>query len=232
MCMTGKRVVILEDTASIALLLAATLRRKGCIVDIRAKVSEAVELCEQSADFGTGVDIILADVMLDGRPGYALPGELLMRGLKVPVLMMSADGSADMQAKCVQHGAIGFHEKPFEISTVIRAIKQHLYLRFPETHEDTGDFAEAREKLKTSYFAHLQSLLQQLEQGMEFKKVSSILHQVKGSAALYGLTALASDADMLSKDIKKEKTGSLTQAKELFRQSLIRELERNRQREC
>lgn len=224
MCMTGKRVLVLEDTPSIALLLEANLKRKGCLVDIKTRVSEAVELCTETAERGSGVDIILADLMLDGRPGTALPQTLKASGFDIPVIMMSADGSEATKAQCFAAGAFYFFEKPFDISIMLQTVKSILYRRPSVAIDNIKEIDAARDELRQSYYNHLEQLKTQISVSISSEKMQSILHQTKGSASLYGLTNLSKTAHILSEQLNCGGLNKLAIVRQDFHKALTTEL--------
>jgi DNA-binding response OmpR family regulator len=224
MCLTGKRALVLEDTPSIALLLAASLKRQGCAVDVKTKVSEALELCIGAAKCGIGVDIILADVMLDGKPGTQLPCALLASGLDIPIIMMSADGSEVTKAQCLAAGARFFFEKPFDISVVLKQMKSTFYQRPSMAMDDIKEIDAARNKLRKSYYKQLEELKTQISVSIGPEKMRSILHQTKGSASLYGLTALSKKAHVLSEKLHQGGLNELAVVRQDFYAALSAEL--------
>jgi two-component system chemotaxis response regulator CheY len=66
--------------------------------------------------------VILLDVMMPRMDGYAFADELRRRGLhpRIPILILTADGRARQKAERI--GAVGYLEKPFDLSELLRQI--------------------------------------------------------------------------------------------------------------
>jgi DNA-binding NarL/FixJ family response regulator len=72
----GQRILILDEQASIAQLLAEMVQGFGCeVVGPASRVREALNLLAEQR-----VDAAIIDVKIKGRPSYAVAKDLLRRG--------------------------------------------------------------------------------------------------------------------------------------------------------
>ena len=67
-------------------------------------------------------DAILLDVMLPGKDGFAVASELRAAGQYVPILMLTARGSAEDVLRGFEAGADDYLPKPFELSILIARV--------------------------------------------------------------------------------------------------------------
>ena len=78
----------------------------------------------------------IVDVMLPGLPGLALVEELRARGVRTPVLFLSARRSVDDRVRGLQAGGDDYLTKPFAFAELLARV-QALVRRFTGTAEPT-----------------------------------------------------------------------------------------------
>lgn len=129
-----KRILIIEDTKSIANLLKMSLNAENyhctCVFDGK----DAADLLEQNFSF----DLILLDIMLPNIDGY----ELLeyIRPLGIPVIFITAKGSVEERIAGLKLGADDYIVKPFQLGEVLARIEAVLRRTAqPEEKIDIGD---------------------------------------------------------------------------------------------
>jgi DNA-binding NtrC family response regulator len=71
-------------------------------------------------------DLIILDLVMPGRGGLELLRELRERGMKVPVVVLTASNSIDVAVAAMKEGAADFVTKPFELDTLLIKIRQLL----------------------------------------------------------------------------------------------------------
>ena len=112
--MSRARVLIADDDPIVRRLVASTLRDGGYEVLIVGDGQEAVEAATAQRP-----DLIVLDLQmprLDGREAYR---EIQRRGIKVPALIISANGAH--QAR-IELNATEAMEKPFEPAELLRRV--------------------------------------------------------------------------------------------------------------
>jgi two-component system chemotaxis response regulator CheB len=118
------RIMICDDQATVRRLLALLLSSvPGAEVTAEAEDAETA----WAALARRPVDLVLLDLELPGRHGFALL-ERIMRECPVPVLIVSGAGGAgrELKDKARQLGAIGFVEKPDGVSTTHETLRRAL----------------------------------------------------------------------------------------------------------
>nr|WP_229262223.1 response regulator [Duganella guangzhouensis] len=69
---------------------------------------------------------LLIDIRMSGMDGLALQRELIERGCKIPVIIMSGHGDVNTARTAFKADAVDFLEKPFDDAKLIAAIDEAL----------------------------------------------------------------------------------------------------------
>jgi FixJ family two-component response regulator len=69
---------------------------------------------------------LLIDIRMSGMDGLSLQQELMARGCRIPVVIMSGHGDVGMARAAFKANAIDFLEKPFDDAKLIAAIDEGL----------------------------------------------------------------------------------------------------------
>jgi DNA-binding NarL/FixJ family response regulator len=118
------RVLLLEDEYDTRDLLTRALARAGYEVSAAADQSEALGLLSNDA----GVEIIVSDLMIgaDDRNGLRFLTELRARGVRAPVIVITAFADVEKVKIALNEGAAYLLEKPFRAPELIDAIERTL----------------------------------------------------------------------------------------------------------
>jgi two-component system OmpR family response regulator len=102
------RVLIVEDDATIADFVAKGLSEAGYAVDVAADGERGMEMAIRGA-----YDAAIVDLMLPRLDGLALIDRIRARGIRAPVLILSARRTVDDRVKGLQAGGDDYLTKPF-----------------------------------------------------------------------------------------------------------------------
>jgi len=120
-----KTILIIEDDEKIQDMLKIFLGRNGF-----ATVS-AYSGTEGLLVHGSNVDLILLDLMLPGKSGQDVIGDL--RAIKdVPIIVMTAVGDLDSKVDLFEKGADDYITKPFHNKELLMRIRARLKVRKDE----------------------------------------------------------------------------------------------------
>jgi len=114
------RILIAEDEPGIALGLEDDLTMEGYKVEVVADGNSASRRAVESA-----FDLILLDVMLPGKDGFEVCRELRRRGMKTPILILTAKAREAEKVMGLELGADDYVTKPFgtrELRARIKAL--------------------------------------------------------------------------------------------------------------
>ena len=117
------QLLVIEDEDNIALALEIVLESAGYRQERIAEGTGALERIRALRP-----DLVLLDVMLPGASGYDIcqSARLDPDLASIPILMMTARGSAIERRKGLAMGANGFIAKPFDISELKAEISRLL----------------------------------------------------------------------------------------------------------
>jgi DNA-binding response OmpR family regulator len=120
------RILVVEDEQHIAEGLRFNLEAEGYQVEVVETGEAALEiLMADSAAF----ELMVLDVMLPGKDGFAVMSELRLSGRFIPTLMLTARGHADDVLRGFAAGADDYLPKPFELAILTARIRGLLRRR-------------------------------------------------------------------------------------------------------
>lgn len=125
------RILYVEDEEFLAEAVIHLLKNSKIMVDWAADGNEGLELALKP-----NYDVIVLDIMLPGLSGLEILSTIRSRGVKTPVIMLSALGEVEDKIKGLDTGADDYLAKPFKTAELIARINA-LTRRPPmaENHE-------------------------------------------------------------------------------------------------
>jgi DNA-binding response OmpR family regulator len=115
------RLLLVEDDARIARFVAKGLREQAYAVDIAATGDDAL----YQAAVNT-YDLVILDVMIPGKDGFAVCRELRKSGQRMPILMLTARDAVEDRIAGLDHGADDYLTKPFEFRELLARLRALL----------------------------------------------------------------------------------------------------------
>lgn len=106
------KILIVDDSTIQRMILRRILTRLGYFVIEAANGLIAVEKLAQSPD------IIVCDLLMPRVDGYELLAHMKERGHTTPVVVASADFHPMVRDTCRGLGAVGFIDKPYDVSQI------------------------------------------------------------------------------------------------------------------
>jgi DNA-binding response OmpR family regulator len=124
------RILIVEDDANIALGIQYDLKLEGYQVEVAADGDHA---CRRAHEIS--FDLIVLDIMLPRKDGFAVCRELRRAGMKTPILMLTAKTSEAEKVLGLELGADDYVTKPFSPLEMRARIKALLRRGAPESQD-------------------------------------------------------------------------------------------------
>ncbi len=123
------QVLVVEDEAAIAELIALNLRHAGYEVTVAATAEQA-----QAAIDGVLPDLVLLDWMLPGQSGLALARRWRSetRTRELPIIMLTARAAESDKISGLDAGADDYLTKPFSTNELMARIRAVLRRKAPE----------------------------------------------------------------------------------------------------
>ena len=115
------RILVVEDEQAISAFVVQGLTEAGYAVDLAADASECLHWAA-IAEY----DVIVLDVMLPDQDGLTVCAELRRRGLRAPVLMVTARDAVDDRVAGLDSGADDYLIKPFAFAELLARIRALL----------------------------------------------------------------------------------------------------------
>ena len=112
------RVLIVEDDRTIADFVAKGLAEAGYAVDVAPDGERGVELAASTA-----YDVAIVDLMLPKIDGLTLIDRVRARGIRTPVLILSARRTVDDRVKGLQAGGDDYLTKPFAFAELLARVQ-------------------------------------------------------------------------------------------------------------
>ena len=115
------RILLVEDGHDNQKLLQMQFSDAGAEVVIAENGKIGVDLATAQP-----FDVILMDMQMPILDGYAATVELRRRGIKIPIIALTAYAMADDSAKCMASGCNAYLTKPINEETLLNTINQQL----------------------------------------------------------------------------------------------------------
>lgn len=117
----SKTVYIIDDDAAVRDSLGLLLGLQGYVTRVFASAGEFLDAC--TPDW-TGC--VLADLRMPGKSGLELQSELGVRGIALPLIIITAHGDVAAARTSLKAGAVDFLEKPLDSAQLIAAVQGAL----------------------------------------------------------------------------------------------------------
>jgi two-component system copper resistance phosphate regulon response regulator CusR len=115
------RLLLVEDDARIARFVARGLQEQAYAVDVVANGDDALYQVEIN-DY----DVVILDVMIPGKDGFATCRAIRALGKRMPVLMLTARDAVEDRIHGLDSGADDYLTKPFEFGELLARLRALL----------------------------------------------------------------------------------------------------------
>jgi two-component system OmpR family response regulator len=126
------RILVVEDDKKIASFVVKGLKQNGFAVDHSPDGQDALILATT-----TDYDAAVVDVMIPGMDGISLVQQLRQKGVRTPVIFLSAKGSVEDRIRGLQSGGDDYLTKPFSFAELLARIQALVRRATSTTNEPT-----------------------------------------------------------------------------------------------
>src|SRR5580693_6735521 len=112
------RLLLVEDDARISRFVTKGLQEQSYAVDVVANGNDAVYQAEIN-DY----DLVILDVMLPGKDGFAVCRALRGLGKHMPILILTARDGVDDRITGLDAGADDYMVKPFDFNELFARVR-------------------------------------------------------------------------------------------------------------
>jgi len=113
-----QRILVVEDEPTIATGLQDDLEQEGYAVEVVTDGAVAIQRILEGE-----FDLILLDVMLPGADGFTVCRKARMKGIRAPIIMLTAKGQEVDKVVGLELGADDYVTKPFSPRELLARIK-------------------------------------------------------------------------------------------------------------
>jgi FixJ family two-component response regulator len=118
---TDSMVFVVDDDASIRDAVRSLLKSVGLRSESFGSTEEFVRSVRPEMP-----SCLVLDVRLPGMSGLDFQADLAKRGVKIPIIFITAHGDIPMTSRAMKAGAVEFLPKPFQKKELVDAIHQAL----------------------------------------------------------------------------------------------------------
>lgn len=112
-----RKVLVVDDDASVRVALARLMRSAGLGVETFAAAEDLLETWPSDS-----AGCLIIDVQLPGLSGLELQSKLAALGSTVPFIFITAHDEPDVRAQALNAGATAFLAKPFDDEDLLAAL--------------------------------------------------------------------------------------------------------------
>ena len=116
-----RRILVVDDEASITDLVATVLRYEGFRVETAPTGRKALTVATSFRP-----DLIILDIMLPDLDGFAVQARLAGDGLRTPVLFLTARDGTEDKIRGLTMGADDYVTKPFSLEELVARVRAIL----------------------------------------------------------------------------------------------------------
>ena len=114
----GKRILVIDDSGEIRMLVQKLLGKVGANVDAANGGEKGIELA-----LANKYDIILLDIQMPGMDGYDTLKEMKKLGIEAPVCALTAHAMKQDRERAMRAGFEYFVTKPMKVERIVRLVR-------------------------------------------------------------------------------------------------------------
>ena len=165
---TESVVFVVDDDASIRAAVKSLLKSVGLRSESFGSTEEFVSAVRPDTP-----SCLVLDVRLPGMSGLDFQAELEKRGVRIPIIFITAHGDIPMTSRAMKAGAVEFLPKPFQKRELLEAIHQALE-RDRTFREEEAGLADLRLRFE-SLTEREQEVMALVARGLMNKEVAAEL---------------------------------------------------------
>ncbi|MGD9608855.1 MAG: sigma-54-dependent transcriptional regulator [Desulfovibrionaceae bacterium] len=132
-----KTILAVDDDPHILEVLEVRLVSAGYDVVTASDGQEALEVLAK-----TPVRLVISDIRMPGMSGTRLQEEMVRRGLKLPIIFLTAHGSIPGAVEAIKHGAVDYLTKPFDGQELLARVAEVFAKVEGASLTEPGEMAE------------------------------------------------------------------------------------------
>ncbi|HEX4056046.1 MAG TPA: ATP-binding protein [Tepidisphaeraceae bacterium] len=219
------RILLAEDGIHNQRVICYFLEEAGLEVVVAENGQVACERAMKAKATGTPFDVILMDMQMPELDGYGATALLRNEGYSEPIIAVTANAMAGDREKCLAAGCNEHLTKPIDRRQLLALLGHYLAARQDDQPAPTADTAPASApaaacsdgliqlepiqsacvKFLPAFLADIPKQTEKLMSAMrdaDIAKLQKLLHDLKGTAGLFGLRQVSELAARSEKQLK------------------------------
>jgi two-component system NtrC family response regulator len=121
--LSHKRILVIDDDAGMLRALEKVLTGEGAEVTSAAWAGDGIEMLTERQQH---MDLVITDLRMPILSGITVVYAIHKVFPYLPVIVLTAFGSPELQAECLRLGAAAFLEKPLDTRQLLQALQRVL----------------------------------------------------------------------------------------------------------
>lgn len=121
MALSDADLFVVDDDALIRNSLQQLFKSVGLKADTFSTADAFLKL-----DLPTKHVCLILDIQMPGMSGLDLQDELAKRGISIPIIFITGQGTESMKIRAIKAGAVGFLYKPFDDQELLDAVQRAI----------------------------------------------------------------------------------------------------------
>jgi signal transduction histidine kinase/ActR/RegA family two-component response regulator len=123
------RILFAEDGPDNQHLISFHLKKAGATIDIADNGQVALELLDIANESNISYDLLLTDMQMPVMDGYILARTLRSRGIKIPIIALTAYNLSEDRQKCLDAGCDDYLSKPIDKNSLLAVCAKWITVR-------------------------------------------------------------------------------------------------------
>ncbi len=112
------KILLIEDEKRMASAVSELMRQEGYDIDV-----EYEGIGGENSILSNIYDVVICDVMLPGKNGFAIVKDVRAAGIKTPILMLTAKSEVGDKVNGLDSGADDYLTKPFQVEELMARVR-------------------------------------------------------------------------------------------------------------
>jgi DNA-binding NtrC family response regulator len=127
---TAEKIILVEDDPSVRATIVTFLEMEGFDVEAYSNSRGAIERLSRG-----GCQLVISDIYIDDRTGLDILNAAKKQDSSCTVILMTARGTMETVMAATRNGCFEYLAKPFELDTLLEAVKRAIAARNPDDDE-------------------------------------------------------------------------------------------------
>jgi len=141
----AEKIILVEDDLSVRTTIVTFLEMEGFEVEAYSNSRGAIERLSRG-----GCPLVISDIYIDDRTGLDVLNAAKKQDSSCAVILMTARGTIETVMAATRNGCFEYLAKPFELDTLLEAVKRAIAARTPEDDEAEAEDLPESEMIGSS----------------------------------------------------------------------------------